>query len=122
MNGHYALPGGRVQAREDSITALRREVYEELGEEIENTNFIGVVENFFDAPEAKFHEYMWMIKGDFKNKSVYLKEKIIGHEKKEELIFEWIDIDVLKNIDFKPVKVIPYLKNLDGKIHHIIVK
>ena len=66
--GHYALPGGRVQAREDSITALKREVLEEIDLEIENTSFIGAVENFFTVTEAKFHEYMWMIKGDFKDK------------------------------------------------------
>ena len=119
---HYALPGGRVQAREDSISALKREVSEELELEIENTSFIGAVENFFNAPEAKFHEYMWMIKGEFKDKSVYDKEIIIGHEQEKELVFEWVDIDKLKSIDFRPAEVIPYLKNTDGKIHHVIIK
>ena len=119
---HYALPGGRVQTREDSITALKREVSEELDLEIENISFIGAVENFFTAPEAKFHEYMWMIKGDFKDKSVYAQEKVIGHEKDKELVFEWIDIDKLKDLDFRPVEVIPYLKNIDGKVHHMIIR
>ena len=121
-NGHYALPGGRVQAREDSITALKREVSEELGLEIENTSFIAAVENFFTVPEAKFHEYMWMIKGEFKDKSVYDKDVIIGHEQDRKLVFEWVDIDKLKDFDFKPVEVIKYLKNIDGKVHHIIIK
>lgn len=120
--GFYALPGGRVQAREDSITALKREVLEELDLEIENTSFIGAVENFFTVPEAKFHEYMWMIKGGFKDKSVYEKEIIIGHEQEKKLIFEWVDIDKLKDLNFKPVEVIPYLKNIDGRVHHIIIK
>ncbi len=119
---HYALPGGRVQTREDSISALKREVSEELELEIENTSFIGAVENFFNAPEAKFHEYMWMIKGEFKDKSVYDKEIIIGHEQEKELIFEWVDIDKLKSLDFRPAEVIPYLKNEDNKIHHVIIK
>ena len=121
-NDHYALPGGRVQAREDSITALKREVSEELDLEIENTSFIGAVENFFTVQEANFHEYMWMFRGDFKDKSVYSKEQIIGHEKDKEMIFEWIDLDKLEELDFKPVEVIPYLKNLDGKVHHVIIK
>lgn len=121
-NDHYALPGGRVKVREDSITALKREVLEELDLEIENTSFIGAVENFFNVPEAKFHEYMWMIKGDFKDKSIYDKKIIIGHEQEKELIFEWVDIDKLKDLDFKPMEVIPYLKNIDGKVHHVIIK
>ena len=120
--GHYALPGGRVQASEDSITALKREILEELELEIENTSFIGAVENFFTVPEAKFHEYMWMIKGEFKDKSVYDKETIIGKEQEKELIFEWVDVDKLKYFDFKPFEVIPYLKNMDGKVHHMIIR
>ncbi|MBO5143226.1 MAG: NUDIX domain-containing protein [Clostridia bacterium] len=120
--GHYALPGGRVQAREDSITALKREVSEELDLEIENISFIGAVENFFTVPEAKFHEYMWMIKGDFKDKSVYDKDVIIGHEQERELVFEWVDVDKLENLSFRPMEVIPYLKNIDGKVHHMIIR
>lgn len=121
-NGHYALPGGRVQAREDSITAIKREVMEELDLEIENTSFIGAVENFFTVSETKYHEYMWMIKGEFKDKSVYEKDTIIGHEEDKDLIFKWIDIDKLKDVDFKPLEVIPYLKNIDDKVHHVIIK
>ena len=120
--GHYALPGGRVQAREDSITALKREVSEELDLEIENISFIGAVENFFTVPEAKFHEYMWMIKGDFKDKSVYDKDVIIGHEQERELVFEWVDVDKLENLSFRPMEVIPYLKYIDGKVHHMIIR
>ena len=120
--GHYALPGGRVQAREDSLTALKREVSEELDLEIENISFIGAVENFFTVPEAKFHEYMWMIKGDFKDKSVYDKDVIIGHEQERELVFEWVDVDKLENLSFRPMEVIPYLKNIDGKVHHMIIR
>ena len=120
--GHYALPGGRVQANEDSITALKREVVEELNLEIENINFMGVVENFFTVIEANYHEYMWMIKSEFKDKSVYDKERIIGCEQDKQLIFEWVDIEKLKDINFRPIGVIPYLQNIDGKVHHIIIK
>lgn len=120
--GHYALPGGRIQANEDSITALKREIIEELNLEIENTNFMGVVENFFTVPEANYHEYMWMIKSEFKDKSVYDKENVMGYEKKKQLVFEWMDINRLEDINFRPTGVIPYLKNIDDKIHHIIIK
>ena len=63
-----------------------------------------------------------MIKCDFKDKSVYNQEQIIGHEKDKEMIFEWIDVNKLEELDFKPVEVIPYLKNIDGKVHHMIIK
>lgn len=121
-DGHYALPGGRIQATEDSITALKREVNEELGLNIENISFMAVIENFFNTPKCKYHEYMWMIKGDFEEKSVYNQEKIYGKEADKELIFEWIEVNKLKSIDFRPTDIIPYLENNDGKIKHIITK
>lgn len=119
---HYALPGGRVQAAEDSISALKREIQEELNLQTENTSFIGVIENFFKAPECNFHEYMWLIRADFKDKSIYEQEKIIGKEKDSDLVFEWLDVNELEKVDFRPVAAIPYIKNLDGQIHHKIYK
>lgn len=121
-NGHAALPGGRVKAIEDSITALKREVDEELGLKLENLSCAGVVENFFSINKCDYHEYMWLIKGDFVDKSVYEQEKIYGEEDGKELIFEWVEIDKLKELDFKPVDVIPYLENIDGGVKHIITK
>ena len=117
---HYALPGGRVQANEDSITALKREVLEELDLEVENTCFIGAVENFFDAPEVRYHEYMWMIKADFVDKTVYNQKEINGYEQEDKMIFEWLDIDKLETVDFRPTSAIPYIKNIDNKVHHVI--
>lgn len=122
VNTHYALPGGRIQAREDSISALKREVAEEMNLKVKNTQCIGVMENFFTAPECKFHEYMWMIKGEFEDASVYEQEQIIGAEGEEKLVFEWVEIDKLKMIDFRPVAAIPYLSNFDNEVHHVISK
>lgn len=121
-DGHYALPGGRVQMTEDSITALKREVKEELDLEVENVTFAGVIENFFKAPECDFHEYMWLIKADFVDKSVYNLEKIIGKEEEKNLEFEWIEIGKLKEKDFRPLEAVPYLEKLDNGIQHLIIR
>lgn len=121
-DGHYALPGGRVKATEDSITALKREIKEELDLNVNNTSFAGVVENFFDTVDCKYHEYMWMVKGEFEDKSIYKQDKIMGHEKEKELEFEWMELKELKKVDFRPVDVIPYLENMNGNIQHIITR
>jgi len=119
---HYSLPGGRVQTREDSITALKREVKEELNLETENTSFMAVIENFFETSECKFHEYMWMIKAEFKDKSAYEKERLLANEDGKEMYFEWLDIADLDKVNFKPEAAIPYIRNIDGKIHHTITR
>lgn len=118
---HYALPGGRVTADEEAIEALDREIKEEIGEEIENEKLIGIVENFFNFSENKYHEYMWMIKADFKDKSTYLKDVINGIEEKG-INYEWVDIDDLDKINFKPAGVIPYIKNMGNEVNHIILR
>lgn len=118
--GHYALPGGRVKAEEDSIEALKRELSEELNKNIDNVHFMGIMENFFEANGCNYHEYMWMIKADFKDKEIYNQEHFYGHEGEKELDFEWIDLNDLDKIDFRPVAAIPYIRKDDGNIHHII--
>ena len=119
---HYSLPGGRVQAREDSISALEREVKEELNLKTENTSFMAVIENFFETSECKFHEYMWMIKADFEDKTAYEKEYLLANEDGKDMIFEWLDINRLEEVNFKPRAAIPYIRNIDGKVHHTITR
>lgn len=52
----WSLPGGRVEILEDSREALRREMLEELAEEVEVGRLVWVGENFFRFFEVDFHE------------------------------------------------------------------
>ena len=52
----WSLPGGRVEMLEESREALRREMLEELGEEVEVGRLIWVGENFFQFQGVDFHE------------------------------------------------------------------
>ena len=45
--GKYVVPGGHVEFEEDASTALKREIKEETGADVANTQFIGAWENFF---------------------------------------------------------------------------
>lgn len=61
----YALPGGRVMIGEDSASTLKREFEEEMGAKIEVKNFLGLVENFFEYNEKKYHELMLLFEAQF---------------------------------------------------------
>ena len=52
----WSLPGGRVEMLEDSREALRREMLEELGEEVQIGRLVWVGENFFEFLGLDFHE------------------------------------------------------------------
>ncbi len=64
---HYALIGGRVEIGEDSETTVKRELLEEIGKEIEVTGYIATVENFFEMKDSKYHEILFIHKGEFKD-------------------------------------------------------
>ena len=117
---HYALPGGRVQMDEDSVEALKREVKEEMEEELTNINFRGIFENFYTLEGTKVHEYMWMYEAEFLDDKMFQSEDITTIEGEKQNHFEWIKIEDLDKIDFRPKAAIPYIQNNDHMIHHVI--
>lgn len=100
---HYALVGGRVAIGESSEDALKREIKEELGKEIEITGYISTIENFFTMKNSKYYEILFVHKFDFKNEE---DKKIIENmhnvEGKDYLKYEWIDMDDLEKYDLRP--------------------
>jgi 8-oxo-dGTP pyrophosphatase MutT (NUDIX family) len=54
-NRHWGLLGGCVQRNETGRRAIRRELLEELGEEINIGRFVGVIESFFRVGRQDRH-------------------------------------------------------------------
>lgn len=52
----WSLPGGRVEAGEDSATTVQRELREELDEAVQAERLLFVVENFFAHADVACHE------------------------------------------------------------------
>ena len=116
---HYALIGGRIAIGENSEETLKREVKEELGKEIEITEYITTIENFFTINDKKYHELMFVHKAEFvDDEDKKIEEELKGLEGKDHLRFEWIDLDKL---DIKPKAMNDMLKN-NKYISHKIQK
>ena len=115
------LPGGRVKIGENSIQALKREIKEEMQEELEFVASKAVIENFYESKYTNglCHEVLFILEMEFKNKDAYLKNNIINMEDNGS-VFKWMDIEEVKNNDFKPDIYKQYLDK--EEFRHIINK
>lgn len=81
--GLFFLPGGHVEHNEPTLLALKQEIYEEMGLEFKNEQFVGALECSWNRKGSIYHE-------------IYIIYKV--------------QIDNL-NIDFPPTAVVRLLYN-----------
>ena len=117
---HYALPGGRIQIGENSKEALRREIQEELGKEIEIKQYIATIENFFEMDNKKYHEIYFLYNIEFINENdKKINYTIHNVEGKDYLQYEWIDIEKINEYNLLPDCLKEILKKKTFPVHMI---
>jgi ADP-ribose pyrophosphatase YjhB (NUDIX family) len=123
QNPFYCFPGGHVELLEDTQTAVKRELEEELYFKVDVQKLLYIHENFFKAENKDFHELCFYFKCTPIDKNLK-KEKILWHEidKGEELTHEyvWIDKKEILKEHVEPKEVLQqYLKNSEEFLHFI---
>jgi 8-oxo-dGTP pyrophosphatase MutT (NUDIX family) len=93
-NTYWVLPGGHPEMMEPMADALRREVMEEIGAEVEVVRLLWILENFFhknkDIHELSFYFLMTLppdsplMQGD---------GPFYGEEGAHQLIYQWFPIN-----------------------------
>lgn len=120
---YYHIPGGHTLIGEDSITAVKREIKEELGFTVKDTNLFCIQENFYKKNDVVHHgiEFYYIIEVE---ENIECKDKQIieidrGVEK--HLNTKWVNKKELVSIDLKPHTVKELLINnkLDSLVHLI---
>jgi len=100
--GHYYLPGGHLETNENLLEALKREFFEETGENLRNIKFLGILENFYKEKGILINEINIIFKGEIKNKNIKSKEDYIT--------FEWIKLKEIDKIKLLPKKMKDFVK------------
>ena len=72
--------GGGIEFGEHSGDAVRREILEELGAEVERLELVGVLENIFTYEGSRGHEVVFVYDAEFVDKSQYEMDEIQGYE------------------------------------------
>jgi 8-oxo-dGTP pyrophosphatase MutT (NUDIX family) len=99
---YYRPLGGGIEFQEFALDALKREISEELNQEIKDEKFLGVLENRFILDGVPKHEIIMVFDGSFVDESVYLQETVEIKELGWETA-EWRSIS-----EFGPEKLILY--------------
>lgn len=117
---HYTLPGGRVKEGEDTISALQREILEEMNIKTKYVRPVSFIENFFMLKGKKYHELLVTHELEFEDENDYSKNiEPEAEEDKGKLEFKWLDIDELDNIEFVPREMKKVIKE-NKSFEHII--
>ena len=117
---HYALPGGRVQIGENSEDAIKREMREELGKNVEILDYIGTIENFFEMGNIQYHEICFLYKIEFEDKKdIEIDYTMHNLEGKKYLQYEWIDLSKIEQYNILPKCLKEIFKSNDFPIHKI---
>ena len=101
-NGSFYRPlGGGVEFGEPVEDALRREIREEMGEEIIHLRRLGVMENLFIYEGEQGHEIVFIYDAKFKDNSVYAQDDLKACEDDGKLFkLCWLKISKLKQLDY----------------------
>ena len=124
QTSYFHIPGGHIEIGEDSEQAIIREIKEEIGCDIQETNLFAIQENFWKRNNKNCHgiEFYYIIKP--KNNLEMKDYQRIEIDKGEEklLDFKWCTQEELKDIDLRPVNIRDMLINGDYSkgLSHIV--
>ncbi len=120
----FVLPGGRVDMGEDSREALKREVQEELGVNVEVGSLKAIIENFFEFDGKNYHELQFVYVGTILDEDILSKQTtFLGPEKKD--IYKWIHLDEFDELNYRPEMLKTPIKEAmvgDYTFRHLIHK
>jgi ADP-ribose pyrophosphatase YjhB (NUDIX family) len=89
--------GGEIEFGELAEDAVRREVREEVGAEIDDVRLLGVFENIFTYLGANGHELVWAFEARFTDPQLYQQEVVACSEGEAQFEAHWVPLSTFHN-------------------------
>lgn len=122
-NSYWVLPGGHPEMMEPMEEALRREVFEEIGADVEVVRLLWVMENFF-YKNKDIHELSFYFLMELFPDSPLLRSHgpFYGKEHTYTLTFQWFPLNehLLRELPLYPSYLAAALVNIPHKPEHIV--
>jgi ADP-ribose pyrophosphatase YjhB (NUDIX family) len=121
----WSLPGGRVEMLEDSRDGLRREMLEELGEEVEIGRLVWVGENFFALLFTDFHELGMYFEASLPGESPLKRrteEWWMEEDNGVKICFRWFSLERAPDLPIVPGFLRDGLVALPEATEHVIYR
>lgn len=120
-NDFWFLPGGRVELLELASETLKREMQEELSNEIQVIRLVWIIESFFHLNSKSYHELGLYFLMELPDKS-RLREltEFFGEDDGLTLTNKWYRLDELRTITLHPSFLKTALKQIPDTTEHIV--
>jgi ADP-ribose pyrophosphatase YjhB (NUDIX family) len=122
-NTYWVLPGGHPEMMEPMTVALRREVREEIGADVEVVRLLWIMENFFHK-RKDIHELSFYFLMEIDPDSHLLKSDgpFYGQEHEHQLTFQWFPLEqvILENLPLYPGYLASGLLHIPQAPDHIV--
>lgn len=123
----WVLPGGRAETMETSREAIRREMREEVEQDVKVGRLLWVVENFFTHGDRRFHELSLIYEVTLAPASPWLNlgktfecVDLDLQGRAVKLEFRWFAQDELDDIDLRPSFLRDRLRQLPAAPEHVV--